>query len=41
MTRPGFNLAVQWHPEWKVRENELSLAIFQAFGEAARKYRAG
>ncbi len=32
----GFNLAVQWHPEWRVRENPLSLALFQAFGEAAR-----
>jgi putative glutamine amidotransferase len=38
---PGFNLAVQWHPEWKVRDNELSMAIFQAFGDAARAYRAG
>jgi putative glutamine amidotransferase len=38
---PGFNLAVQWHPEWKVRDNELSLAMFQAFGAAARRYRAG
>jgi putative glutamine amidotransferase len=38
---PGFTLAVQWHPEWKTRENELSMAMFQAFGEAARRYRAG
>lgn len=38
---PGFTLAVQWHPEWKVRENELSMALFQAFGDAARRYRAG
>ena len=38
---PGFTLGVQWHPEWKVRESELSMAIFQAFGEAARRYRAG
>lgn len=38
---PGFTLGVQWHPEWKVQENETSLAIFQAFGEAARKYRSG
>ena len=38
---PGFTLGVQWHPEWKVRDNELSLAIFQAFGEAARRYRRG
>ncbi len=37
---PGFTLAVQWHPEWKVRDNELSMAIFQAFGDAARRYRA-
>lgn len=37
---PGFTLGVQWHPEWKVRHNELSLAIFQAFGEAARRYRS-
>lgn len=37
---PGFSLAVQWHPEWKVRENEVSLAIFQTFGDAARKYRS-
>jgi putative glutamine amidotransferase len=34
---PAFTLGVQWHPEWKVRDNELSLAIFQAFGEAARR----
>ncbi len=38
---PGFTLAMQWHPEWKARETELSMAIFQAFGEAARSYRAG
>ncbi len=38
---PGFTLAVQWHPEWQARENPLSMAIFQAFGEAARRYRAG
>jgi putative glutamine amidotransferase len=34
---PGFNLAVQWHPEWKVRDSELSMAIFRAFGDAARE----
>jgi putative glutamine amidotransferase len=38
---PGFTLGVQWHPEWKVRENETSMAIFQAFGDAARRYRSG
>lgn len=33
---PGFALAVQWHPEWKVMGNELSKAIFKAFGDACR-----
>jgi len=35
---PGFSMAVQWHPEWKVTQNEFSLAIFQAFGNACREY---
>jgi putative glutamine amidotransferase len=34
----GFNLAVQWHPEWKVTDNEFSLALFRAFGDAAREH---
>ncbi len=34
---PGFNLALQWHPEWRVTENELSMAIFKAFGDACRQ----
>jgi putative glutamine amidotransferase len=33
---PGFNVSVQWHPEWRVTENEFSLAIFKAFGDACR-----
>jgi putative glutamine amidotransferase len=33
---PGFNLSVQWHPEWRVTENEFSMAIFKAFGDACR-----
>ncbi len=33
---PGFNLAVQWHPEWRVTENEFSMAMFRAFGDACR-----
>ncbi len=37
---PGFVLGVQWHPEWRVRENEVSMAIFGAFGDACRSYRA-
>ncbi len=36
---PGFSLAVQWHPEWKVTENPVSMAIFKAFGDACRAYR--
>ncbi len=33
---PGFALAVQWHPEWQVLKNPFSLALFAAFGDAAR-----
>lgn len=32
-----FLLAVQWHPEWKVRENPFYLGIFQAFAHACRE----
>jgi putative glutamine amidotransferase len=35
---PGFALAVQWHPEWQVTQNEFSMAIFKAFGFACREY---
>jgi len=38
---PGFSLGVQWHPEWKVRENPISVRIFRAFGDACRAYRLG
>ena len=34
----GFTLGVQWHPEWKVTEDEASMAIFRAFGEACGEY---
>ncbi len=33
----AFALAVQWHPEWRVRENLFSLEIFKAFGDACRQ----
>ncbi len=33
---PGFNLSLQWHPEWRVTENKFSMAIFKAFGDACR-----
>jgi putative glutamine amidotransferase len=34
----GFNLAVQWHPEWRAVENEFSVAMFRAFGDACREH---
>ncbi|MFT3755929.1 MAG: gamma-glutamyl-gamma-aminobutyrate hydrolase family protein [Pseudoxanthomonas sp.] len=37
-TGPGFLLAVQWHPEWRVTENPFYLGMFRAFGEACRTY---
>jgi putative glutamine amidotransferase len=36
----AFAFAVQWHPEWRFNENPLSMAIFKAFGDACRTYRA-
>ena len=35
-----FALAVQWHPEWRFRDDPASTALFSAFGEAVRA-RAG
>ena len=32
----GFLLGVQWHPEWRVTENQFYLGIFKAFGDACR-----
>jgi len=37
---PGFNLAVQWHPEWNPGDNPDSTAIFDAFGNAVRDFAA-
>ena len=34
---PSFAVAVQWHPEWQFSENPFSLALFAAFGAAARE----
>lgn len=34
----SFAIAVQWHPEWKFKENGFSRALFAAFGEAARQH---
>ena len=36
---PGFNLCLQWHPEWQAESNPISLQIFRAFGAAVRMYR--
>jgi putative glutamine amidotransferase len=37
----GWAHGVQWHPEWHYAQNEDSLAIFRAFGDACRAYAAG
>jgi putative glutamine amidotransferase len=36
---PGFNLCVQWHPEWRAADNPVSMQILAAFGMAVRLYR--
>jgi putative glutamine amidotransferase len=36
---PGFNLCVQWHPEWRAADNPVSVKLLQAFGTAVRQYR--
>jgi putative glutamine amidotransferase len=36
---PGFALAVQWHPEWRLLENPISRRLFAAFGAACRARR--
>jgi putative glutamine amidotransferase len=33
---PGFALAVQWHPEWRLLDNPTSRRLFAAFGAACR-----
>lgn len=35
---PGFALAVQWHPEWRLAQHPLSMKLFAAFGAACRQY---
>jgi len=32
-----FLLGVQWHPEWRPKQNHFYLGIFQVFAEACRK----
>ena len=36
---PGFNLCVQWHPEWLAADNPVSMQLLAAFGAACRAYR--
>ncbi|MGI9420144.1 MAG: gamma-glutamyl-gamma-aminobutyrate hydrolase family protein [Geminicoccaceae bacterium] len=33
---PGFALGIQWHPEWRLLENQHSKRLFAAFGDACR-----
>ena len=35
----GFNLCVQWHPEWQAATNPVSMKLLQAFGTACAAYR--
>jgi len=37
---PGFNIAVQWHPEWEVTHFEDRKRLFAAFGGACATYRS-
>lgn len=37
---PGFTLALQWHPEWRITHNPYSMKMFGAFGQACRAYSA-
>lgn len=34
----AFSLALQWHPEWQVRDNPVSMKIFAGFGAACQTY---
>lgn len=35
---PGFTLALQWHPEWRIAHNPHSMNMFGAFGDACRAH---
>ena len=37
---PGFALAVQWHPEWRLADNPVSMKLYAAFGTACRQYQS-
>jgi len=36
----SFAMAVQWHPEWMVQQNEHSVKLFDAFGQACAAKKA-
>lgn len=36
---PGFNLGVQWHPEWLAASNPVSMVLFKIFGLACAAFR--
>ena len=36
---PGFNLGVQWHPEWLAASNPVSMVLFKTFGVACAAFR--
>lgn len=38
---PGFALGVQWHPEYKAAEDPVSRPLFEAFGDAVRRWADG
>ena len=35
----GFNLFLQWHPEWRAEANPVSMQLLGAFGRACSEYR--
>ena len=37
---PGFNLCVQWHPEWQADREPASRAVFKAFAHACEEYQS-
>ncbi len=37
----GFNLCVQWHPEWQAAANDVSMRMLTAFGQACRQWKEG
>ena len=38
---PGFAVGVQWHPEYTAESDPVSRPLFEAFGDAVRKWATG